>query len=138
MTRPVIKIALLIATLMTGGCTLELTCDLYNNTGLVLIVTIFPSAEKNKELKVAPRASVRLPKCDLSQYRVMADGKAWKYDSIQPPEEFIKTVGVGPWSQRIFQGQLEPDGKVFAILPNVQVPTRLLNKQPDGFPITPT
>lgn len=127
----------LLCCLYVGGCTIQSTCDLYNNTGLPLEIIQRSNDARDLTLVLQPNSSVRLDSWLLFEYQVVSENKAWSYTPTDPTSDFIAFEGLGPWAKRIFRAQLEADGRIYALETTQQAPARTFPKQPEGFPLVP-
>lgn len=70
-------------------------------------------------------------------YRVARGDKVARYVPQDPEDEFVVFQGFGPWTTRIFNVQIEPDGRIFLLKPGQVAPAKEFVNQPSGFPLAP-
>jgi len=144
MTNKIINVLfVVICFTLLQSCTLSVSCLIYNNSGVDIIVTGF-DVERMGESKVFRRAlkpgkTVRIEKWDWHPISINKGGIVYKYDDRHGvPYEYTGFVGFGPFTKRQFKAQIEPNMKIYLIPINSSFPASEFPAQPDGFPLCPT
>lgn len=120
-----------------NGCTIQLTCDLYNHTEEDLKVIQINSDGIKVEREFKARSWIELEGWQLFNYKIVSQKAVWKYNQLAPDHTFISFKGLGPWSKRVFRAQLEKDGRIFVLRFDNISPDSVFLKQPEGFPLAP-
>ncbi|MGH8488938.1 MAG: hypothetical protein ACREXS_08780 [Gammaproteobacteria bacterium] len=58
-----------------------------------------------------------------------------RYVPQDPGNDFVVAHGFGPWTKRIFNAQIERDGRIFVVKPEQAFPAKDFGEQPAGFPL---
>lgn len=102
---------------------------LYNNTGRTILVN-------DQQVRSYREVTIEYPTETTDGVTVFWDGCAHNYIAPERrPGEFRDT----DWLLRgAYQGQLEPDGRLYLVPPSVKLPADVSTlEQPAGFPLVP-
>ena len=102
---------------------------LYNNTGRTILVN-------DRQVRSYREVTIKYPAETSEGVTVFWDGCARNYVAPERrPGEFRNT----DWMLRgAYQGQLEPDGRLYIVPPSATIPTDVSTlEQPPGFPLVP-
>lgn len=128
---------LCLAVLMIVGCTIQLTCDLYNNTGSEITIVQKKSDHTVSNISVAANSSVQLSGWNLLEYEIVRGDDAWKYKPTSVGSMYVSYVGFGPWKKRLFKAQIESNGQIFILNADQRAPLTDIPGQPSDFPLLP-
>lgn len=120
-----------------AGCTIQLSCELYNNTGATIIVVQAKTEGDVSRFSVAASSSIRLDGWNLFRYEIIHGSATWKYTIPSVSDEYISYSGTGPWKKRIVKAQIESDGGIFVLNADQTAPLSKLPQQPEEFPLRP-
>jgi len=133
-------LAFLLLTLSLGvaACTNQDSCLLFNGTdaGITVVRAQRQSGERTV-FQVGSNESVLIDAWAFGDYEIRSGDKSWMYSSRLPPVDFVTDRGWGPWARRVFQAQLNRDGRVFLLSPTQTAPVTEPVPQPEGFPLLP-
>ena len=116
------------------GCTEAIECQLFNNSRYTVQV-IRQSGSVIERLELSPEGTISLGSWTSSSFFIVRGDKAWMFTPAFPPESSVKREGVGPWSKRRVQVQLEADGNLYVLPSSAQPPIARIPDQPSGFPL---
>lgn len=136
-SRNKLALLFLLVCVSISGCTIPLTCELYNNTGKDLIVTWSDGNGDELEEQFEAGSIIQLESWQLYDYKIVSSDFFWSYNQISPAHDLIKFSGFGPWSKRLFRAQLEGDGRIFLLQTDQSPPVLNFSEQPDEFPLMP-
>ena len=122
---------------LVSGCTVQVACNLYNNSGSDLTIIRSRSGEQEKRILIKAGSSTLLHDWSYWSYRVELKDKMLRYIPQIPENDFVVTQGFGPWVSRIFKTQIERDGRIYVLRPGQVFPTKDFVEQPAGFPLVP-
>lgn len=137
MNRFLVSSFLFLLLISINSCTIQLTCELYNNTSHDLKVIQLNNGSGKSEQEFKANSVIKLEGWQLFAYKIVSKNTAWGYDQIAPSHDLIAFVGFGPWTKRIFQAQLEKNGSIFVLQSDQSLPTSEFSDQPKGFPLIP-
>jgi hypothetical protein len=129
-----------IAILCVGSltaCTVQASCDLYNNSGSELTIVRSKGGEEQPPIHLKPGESILISDWRFSAFRVDQGGVVSRYALEAPPTDFVVNRGFGPWAKRIFRAQMNAGGQIFLLKPDQPVPAKEFVDQPNGFPLVP-
>ena len=121
------------AIVVVAACSRAPHLVVYNRTGVSLTIERTPPYES--DVTIAPEAKQRLRFPDAMQLTVIAGDAMWRYAVRFPPRELARWSTLGSAE---FHVQIEPDGRVYVLPPDVQLPADELPPQPPDFPISPS
>jgi hypothetical protein len=122
-----------VAILAIAACTRAPYLIVFNRTGVPLTIQRTPPYET--DVTIAPNATQRARFPDSMELTVVAGPATWHYAVRFPPRELARWSRLGTPE---FLLQVEPDGRVWVLPPDVTPPVGELPPQPPGFPLTPT
>jgi len=131
--RPLALVAGVVAILAVAACSRAPHLVVYNRTGVPLTIQRTPPYES--DVTIAPDTTQRVRFPDAMQLIVVAGAATWRYAVRFPPRELARWSTLGSPE---FHIQIEPDGRVYVLPPDVQLPADELPSQPSGFPISPS
>jgi len=129
-----------VAVLFVGGltaCTVQDSCDLYNNSGSELTIVRSMGGQEQPPIHVKPGESILLADWVFGEIRVEKGGLVSRYSPNAPDTAFVINRGFGPWVKRIFRAQIDAGGQIFVLKPDQSVPATEFVEQPNGFPLVP-
>ena len=130
---PLALVAGAVAILAVAACSRAPHLVVYNRAGVPLTIQRTPPYES--DVTIAPGTTQRVRFPDTMQLTVVAGAATWRYAVRFPPREFARWSRLGSPE---FHIQVEPDGRVYVLPPDVQLPVSKLPPQPSGFPISPS
>ena len=115
-----------------ASCARGLDIELFNDTGTNLVVTCYDTAGAATSKDLPTHASVRITG---SEFVVQSGSVKWRYTLIghSPPESLIDRTHFNA----LVNLQIESNGDVFILSPNVVSRPLSLPMQPQGYPIHP-
>ena len=118
--------------LALASCTRGLDIELFNDTGTNLVVICYDTAGAATSKDLPMHASVRITG---SEFVVQSGSVKWRYTLIghSPPESLIDRTHFNA----LVNLQIESNGDVFILSPNVATRPLSLPTQPQGYPIHP-
>jgi hypothetical protein len=120
-----------------AGCTIALTCEMFNASGHEIKLTR-KGLNGNATTQIVPiGSSVRMDYWARSNVTISGRDFEWVFSPGDPGVEFVKTIGFGPWATRLIKVQLDESGRIFVLKPNQSFPAIEFPAQPDGFPLLP-
>ena len=122
---------------LVSACTIQDACEIYNNSGDDLTIVRWRTGEQEQHIHVGEGESVLLRDWAFWSYRLVLKGRSMHYSPQNPGLDFVVTRGFGPWLTRVFNVQIESDGRIFVLMPTQIAPVKNFVKQPLGFPINP-
>ncbi len=132
--RAVTAVALLC---LVGGCTIQLSCKIYNNSGATIKIVKFRDGAVERRIDLKDDTSIFLKDWAFWSYYVVREGERWRYVPREPDMSFVISTGFGPWTKRFFKAQIQPDGRIYLLKPNQYFPQDNFVEQPVGFPLKP-
>ena len=120
-----------------SGCTIQESCDLYNNFGSDVTIVRSPAGKEEPPVHLKAGASVLLRDWLFGEYRLVIDGKVFRYSPNSPDISFIVDRGFGPWAKRVFRAQIDSSARIFVLEPTQSIPATEFVAQPSGFPLMP-
>jgi len=133
---------LLCMSVVVAGCTVPLTCKLYNNTGMSLEVVQRDKHGQEKSLSFARKEWVTLRDWGYFTYQVEHERVVWNYDppiaTYIPSSDYIEASGFGPFFKRTVRAQLNKDGKIYLLKIGQDAQSSAISEQPDGYPLVPS
>lgn len=121
----------------TSGCTIQESCDLYNNSGSDVTIVRSGAGQEEPPIQLKSGASILLPDWLFAEYQLEMDGKVFRYTPKSPDPSFIDDRGFGPWAKRVFSAQLDSSGRIFVLKQTQSIPATEFVEQPSGFPLMP-
>ena len=131
------KWLLIFICLHLSGCTLPLTCVLYNNTGHDFLFLVLRDHVVIEEVEVKNNSLVEINNWETRNYQINIRDSTSKYEPVFFHHEFVDFSGWGPWSKRKLHAQIEPDGRIFVLNIGQVPPVVDFPDQPNGFPMIP-
>ena len=129
----------LVCALYLAGCSISLSCYIYNNTGNDIVVSRILYGS-NVDIDIEAGSSALIKDWSSATINVFGDHVRWSFTPIIPidqTERFVDYRGIGPWSTRFIKVQLEKDGRIFILEPSKIAPVVGFPEQPNGFPMYP-
>lgn len=120
-----------------SACTIQAACNLQNNSGSDLTIVRSRDGEQEQRIHFKAGSSILLRDWLFWSYTVARGDKVLRYVADDPNDEFVVFQGLGPWTKRVFNAQLEPDGRIFVLSPGQAFPAKDFVEQPTGFPLAP-
>jgi hypothetical protein len=124
-------------TISLCGCTIQATCELYNNTGTKIEIIRWRNSESIQPIMVSHGSSAFLKDWSFWSFKIHSENNTWNYIAHEPDNDFISFHGFGFWTKRIFRVQLEADGLIYILKTDQSFPLKDMSKQPDNFPLVP-
>lgn len=124
----------LLASLPTG-CTLPVACYLFNNGNALVVIERSRTDGMVQTIDIPIGRSAKLDNWPFWTYRVRMNGNTMRLSPLVPDQSFIKVEGIGPWAERTFTGQLQPDGTVYVLGTQEVPPVAEFLPQPVDFPL---
>jgi hypothetical protein len=116
---------------------MQAACNLQNNSGSDLTVIRSRDGEQEQSIHLRAGSSILLQDWLFWSYRVAREERVLRYLPQDPGNDFVVAQGFGPWTKRTFKAQIEPDGRIFVLMPEQSFPAKAFAEQPAGFPLSP-
>jgi hypothetical protein len=120
----------LLVCLISTSCSMPVTVNLFNHSGIDQIVLI-----KDRSIHIKAGESESIQSIEYSEFRIESEKTKFRYTVENLPLSNVVWRGWGPFSKRMFYAQLESDGKIWAT-ESVNLATKF-SEQPEGFPVEP-
>jgi hypothetical protein len=130
-------LSLSLVLLITSCSTLQLSCELFNNTDESLTIYQANGMGIQNILHVGPKELVYIRGWDMSDYRITHSHGEWKYKTTSPYSKYIRHEGFWMTGKRIWKAQIEQDGKIYVVAVKSNFPINDFSDQPEKFPIIP-
>lgn len=119
---------------LLNGCTLNLSCVLFNNTSGTLFIY-----QNNHSSTVPPGETVKLKYWAGHILKIKSEKNTWSY---HPDRVSIKIARIEGWwlfVEQVLYAQIEPDGTIYALTNQTNAPVNIFPDQPKefGFPLKP-
>jgi len=128
--RYAISFVVLPVIISIGSCVPFTYIVAFNHTGKDLTVT---ADEKSYALSANSSAEILYPGFTREIKLASQDKAVWVYKIEVLPQEHMK----GRWFSQYIFCQIEPDGRIYLVKPNTQMPIQALPIQPAGYPLIP-
>lgn len=128
----------LIASLTFAGCTVPLTCHIYNNSESPIRITKYISGKEVAQYYLEKNERAILEKWETGKYKIETDRITCIIDpnaAYIPNVDYVEFKGFGFWGRRHAYLQLEKDDLIYLLKPNEEYPVKNFSNQPEGFPI---
>lgn len=116
--------------LLVTSCSIPVTVNLFNNTGINQIVMI-----EGNTIEIGDGESGYIEGLEFSEFSIVSESEYRNYVTRSIPVSGIVWRGWGPFSKRLLYLQLESDGKIWVSKSKKKVAN--FGEQPEGFPISP-
>jgi hypothetical protein len=130
-------VVLICAVVVLSGCTVPVTCALYNNTSTVINITQIDINGQERTFSLKAGEILKLGGWPLHNYKILFKDVVWHYDPPVPNNDYVEISGFGPWVKPIVYAQIEKDGRIFLLLKNQKPPIDTMPMQPEGYPLLP-
>lgn len=120
-----------------SACTKQVACLLHNNSGVDVTVIRSRAGDQDQRIDVKAGSSIVLRDWAFWSHRVDKADRLLRYAPVNPGNRFVDVQGFGPWTKRIFNAQLDPDGRIFVLNPGQAMPAKDFVEQPPGLPLVP-
>jgi len=116
------------ATTAVVSCSARPNIILYNHSGQALMIYT-----KVEELRVGKESSLTMRSPTDPTLRITSRQAVWEYQLTYIPREYLRHGAFRDW----YCLQIEPNGLIYVLKPEVTPPVQELPVQPPGFPLTP-
>ncbi len=123
--------ALASAVVLGLGCSSPLYLNLYNHAETDLTIYV---EGRTYQFPKNSQVTVKYPKSQT--IKIAAGDVAWAYTVASAPRRYESPLWAGSSEFEIYC-QIEPDGRIYILIPKTVIPTSSLPPQPADFPLVP-
>ena len=102
-----------------------------NNSGRTLNIH---AENKNYRLEKSGVLEITYPATQKFTIANTDEGELWEYEVSYPPKEYMPSRGM---NLGVIRCQIEANGEIYILTPEVSAPVKELSPQPKGFPLVP-